>query len=139
MSQDFKIDLGSDPAKVFVNLLIWSMKSIEVSLYCRQPDSISVSRQLRGLIECLDEQSKKALEKQHTLLVDYEEGRSPAAQMHKSDFMPLYSEIASYLHRTYLQQVNYVRALNPHPKPIGEEEPKGEEKENDAEPKVSTV
>lgn len=135
MSQDFKIDLGSDPAKVFVNFLIWGMKNIEVSLYRRQPDSISVIRQLRGLIECLDERSKKALEQQHKLLVDDE----LAHRLYKTDLMPIYSDIASYLHRTYLQQVNYVRALNPHPKPIGEEEQKVEEKENDAEPKVSTV
>jgi hypothetical protein len=114
LSSEFSIDFSQEPRKVFLNLLLWNIKIVEDAIYVRGRDNDAISL-LMGLIDSLDDASKKRLDRQHKKLLAFQQATEI---LYPGQIEQIYREVLTYLHETYLREVNYVRPLNPKPKHI---------------------
>ena len=109
MSQEWgsqPVDFNQEPKKVFVNYLIWTSKIVEESLFMGGRVSLAV-RAMRGLIAKLDEKSKEKLKPQLDRLLEIESNMLTLNS--RTDLEQIFSEILSYLHESYLKEVNFAR------------------------------
>jgi len=102
-------DFSGEPRKVFINFLIWNIKSIEDRIYFLSKVSTAIVP-LMGLIDSLDKKSKKALKTQYAQLKGMKEGK---ASLHNGVVEGIYREILTYLHENFLQEVRLARPKYP--------------------------
>lgn len=105
-------DFSGEPRKVFINFLIWNIKSIEDRIYFTSKVSTAIVP-LMGLVDSLDEKSKKKLKTQYDQLKAMKEG---IASLHNGGVEEIYREILTYLHNSFLQEVRFARPKYPHSK-----------------------
>lgn len=105
-------DFSGEPRKVFINFLIWNIKSIEDRIYFYSKVSTAIVP-LMGLIDSLDKKSKKTLKKQYDKLKAMKEGK---AGLHNGVVEEIYREVLTYLHSSYLAEVRWAKPKYPHSK-----------------------
>jgi len=96
-------DFVGDPRKVFINYLIFLIKEIESRIYLYSKVSTAIVP-LMGLVDSLDEKSKKTLKEQYDRLKAMKEGKMG---LHNGVVEGLYREVLTYLHNTYLAEVRF--------------------------------
>lgn len=102
-------DFAGEPRKVFINLLIWSIKQIEYKIYYVSKVSTAINP-LMGLIDSLDKKTKKTLKTQYDQLKGIKEGKIGLGQ---GDIEGIYREVLTYLHNTYLAEVRFATPKYP--------------------------
>jgi hypothetical protein len=111
------LTFDQDPRKVFINFLIYQLNYTVSGIYSYtarlQRRSI---RPLMGLIASLDERSKQALKDKYEELVRFDR----TGNWTLGGLQEIYDNVLSYLHRTYLSEISYVKPLNPKPQHISE-------------------
>jgi len=117
ITEDFKIDPNADPKNSFINYLIWEFKIITPMLYGQGRYLSEVAGPLRGLIDNLDENDKKALAVEYEKLRKYEKNHG---FLNRNDFEDIYRNILSYVHKKYLQEI-LAKPRNPNPATLGEQ------------------
>lgn len=102
-------DFNQEPRKVFLNLLLWNVKIIETHIYMQRNSSAAL-RALMGLIDSLDQKSKKDLGERYDQLKEVSEGKSP---LYDGMLEEAFSEILSYLHEGYLKEMRFATPRYP--------------------------
>jgi hypothetical protein len=74
---------------------------IESCLYITGPKTHSIAM-MRGIIDSLAEQDKEQLKKQYAALSQFNDGGT----LEQSSLENIYRELTTYLHKTYLQEIN---------------------------------
>lgn len=97
-------DFTGEPRKVFINFLIWNMKQIESILYFGKQSMLAI-RPIQGLIDSLDKQSKKKLQKEYEALMKISRGEYVAYG--NGDVEAIYSKVSNYLHEAFLKEVRF--------------------------------
>jgi hypothetical protein len=120
----FLEELGvQEPKKVFVNMIIIpAMRQIGYCLVTSPTESIRSIR--NNILNQLEEQDREELADIIKKLEDYEKN----APRDRLELEHLYQEVTQHLHVHYLREFG-IRAMNPNPKPIRNEEPAPGEKE----------
>lgn len=116
MSEDY--GFSEDPQKVFVNLLIRKLDMCYIALF-ESRDIIRAIALLKGIILTLSKGSKTSLKKLQESLEKMENGEG--RKMGSAE--QIYGEITDYLHETYFKETFGVRARNPRPRRLGDNEP----------------
>ena len=111
-------DFSEDPQKVFVNLLIRKLDMCYIALF-ESRDIIRTIALLKGIILTLSKSSKTSLNKLKENLEKMENGEGRKMLMAEQ----IYGEITDYLHETYFKETFGVRARNPRPRRLGDNEP----------------
>lgn len=99
----YGIEQAPEPRKIFLGFLITALMEIEATLYHGSNISRTPALML-GLIDSLDETAKEKLKSQHEKLATmrlhpYMKGNT------KEAYEQLYREITTYLHQTWLKEL----------------------------------
>ena len=73
---------------------------------------------LIGIIDSLDKGSKEALANERKQLLEMQVSNG----FDDSVLHGIYGNVTSYLHKTYLAEINWFKPMNPKPRPIRNEE-----------------
>ncbi len=89
-----------EPKKIFLGFLIQRLMGIEESIY-EIPSTTSASKMI-GVIDSLDEESKKRLKKLRERLASF---REDSATFGQKEAEAAYQELTDYLMKNYLQEL----------------------------------
>lgn len=98
---------GQEIKNAFVTSLIRVQFQLEELIFRFRGQHYKILDGLKGIILSLDEDSQKKLKKQLDKIYAYLEGKDTVHT--DRDIDELYSEIAIYLHKTYLKEVRFAR------------------------------
>lgn len=101
-------NINVDPQKLYLSRLVMMCDRVSDLIFFGSSNQFDVLDGLEGIISFLDEKSQKKLEQELTEIYAYQQ-REKGISASGFELRRLFHRIMAYLHKTYFQQMIYVK------------------------------